>query len=61
MKKDMNQITSDRLHAVWDQLSERAKEVIADTSYQILDDLFGGLETAEEVNAFILENYPEED
>jgi hypothetical protein len=41
-------------------LSERAKDVIAATDINIFDDVFGIFETAEEINEYVEEYYPED-
>lgn len=42
---------------MWNDLSEKAREVIADTDINVIDDLFGSLDTPEEVNKFIDEEW----
>lgn len=53
LKIDRNKETSDKLYAMWDSLSEKARDVISTTDMWLIDDLFGNLETPEEVNKFI--------
>lgn len=53
LKIDRNKETSDKLDAMWDSLSEKARDVISTTDMWLIDDLFGNLETPEEVNRFI--------
>ncbi len=38
---------------MWDDLSEKAREIIDDTDINVIEDLFGSLDTLEEVNKFI--------
>ena len=54
---NLNEITADKLHNM--NLSERAAYIVADTDINIMYEVFGGLETPEEVEAFIEENYKE--
>ena len=62
MKKiDRNKETSDKLDAMWNNLSEKARDVIATTDMWVIDELFGNLETPEEVNKFIEEEWSEVD
>ena len=56
-KCDRNHETSKKLDAIWNNLSEKSKEVIDDTDINVIDDLFGNLETPEEVNKFIEEEW----
>ena len=58
-KADANQAVCDMLHRM--DLSERAEKQIAETGFDIMYEVFGGLETAEEVEAFIAETFSEED
>ena len=53
--------TSDKLDAMWDSLSEKARDVIATTDMWVIDDLFGNLDTPEEVNKFIEEEWSDDD
>ena len=59
-KIDRNKETSDKLDAMWKDLSEKARDVIATTDMYVIDDLLGNLETPEEVNKFIEEEYTED-
>jgi hypothetical protein len=59
MKKNINQITADKLDKM--ELSDRARNIIAQTDINMMAECFGGLETAEEVEEYIRENYPEEE
>ena len=54
-----NQETANKINNLTG-LTEKAKLVIADTDINVFDEIFGNLNTAEEVNAFIEENYPDE-
>lgn len=60
MKKDKNQIVSDKLDGMWGDLTEKARAVIAETEIGLYDELFGDLATAEEVNQFVAMNYGSE-
>ena len=46
-KIDRNKETSRKLDAMWNDLSEKARDVIATTDMWLIDDLFGNLETPE--------------
>lgn len=59
MRKNINQITADKLDKM--ELSDRARNIIAQTDINVMEECFGGLETAEEVEKYIRENYPDED
>ena len=59
MKKNINQITADKLDKM--ELSDRARNIIAQTDINVMEECFGGLETAEEVERFIKSEYPEEE
>ena len=59
-KIDRNNETSRKLDAMWKDLSEKARDVIADTDFNIIDEVFGGLETPEEVNKFIDEEWEDQ-
>lgn len=63
MKKkiDRNKETSEKLDAMWDSLSEKARDVISTTDMWLIDDLFGDLETPEEVNGFIDDAFSDDD
>ena len=54
---DRNHETSKKLDAMWNDLTEKARDVIATTDMWVVDELFGNLETAEEVNNFIDEEW----
>ena len=60
-KIDRNKETSDKLDTMWNDLSEKARDVIATTDMWLIDDLFGNLETPEEVNKFIEEEWSDDD
>lgn len=53
--KNINQQIADKLDAM--ELSDRTREIINDTDISLMSELFGGLETAEQVEEFISENY----
>lgn len=55
----LNQQVSDFLDSL--ELSERAQDIIANTDGNAIAECFGGLMSAEEVEAYILEEYPEEE
>lgn len=57
MKK--NQETADFLDSL--ELSDRAINIIAQTDINMMVECFGGLKTAEEVEQFIKDEYPEEE
>lgn len=57
MKK--NQEIADFLDSL--KLSDRARSIIAQTDINMMVECFGGLETAEEVEEYIRENYPGEE
>lgn len=50
-----NQMIADRLNDM--ELSDRARDIINDTDIILMDVLFGDLESAEQVESFIRENY----
>lgn len=58
-KSEKNRRTADRLDDM--VLSQRARDIIDTTDYNCIDECFGFLETAEEVEQFIAENYPEDE
>jgi hypothetical protein len=58
-KAQLNQDTADFLDAL--DLSERARKQIESTDFYSLNDIFGEMKTAEEVELFIAENYGEEE
>ena len=43
------------------ELSDRARNIISQTDINVMEECFGGLETAEEVEQFIKDEYPEEE
>lgn len=55
---EKNQKTADFLDSL--KLSDRARSIIAQTDINMMAECFGGLETAEEVEQFIKDEYPEE-
>ena len=55
---EKNQKTADFLDSM--KLSDRARSIIAQTDINMMAECFGGLETAEEVEKYIREYYPEE-
>ena len=57
---DRNLKVSDKLAAMWNDLSEKARDVIATTDMWLIDDLFGNFDTPEDVNKFIEEEYTED-
>ena len=59
MKKNINQITADKLDKM--DLSERAQKIIAQTDINVMAECFGGLMTADEVEKYVAEYYPEEE
>ena len=56
-KIDRNKETSRKLDAMWNDLTEKARDVIATTDMRVTYELFGNLETPEEVNKFIEEEW----
>lgn len=56
---EKNQKTADFLDSL--KLSDRARSIIAQTDINMMAECFGGLETAEEVEKYIREYYPEEE
>ena len=50
IKKNRNEVTGDRLDTFWNELSDRAKRRIEETDFQVIDDLFGKVESAEDMN-----------
>lgn len=56
-EKDMNknQIVANKLNAM--ELSEMARNIISDTEIGMMDEMFGSLETEEQVERFIREFY----
>lgn len=61
MQINKNTETEAKLDAMWDDLTEKARTIISTTDSHEMDYLFGNLETPEEVNEFIEENYPDEE
>lgn len=57
MKKNINIETFDKLMAM--NLSQKAKDIITTTDMSEIGFLFGGFDTAEEVEQFIAEEYEE--
>lgn len=57
MVKSMNVKTFDKLMAM--DLSQKAKDIITTTDMSEIEFLFGGFDTAEEVEQFIAEEYEE--
>ena len=56
-KIDRNKETIRKLDAMWNDLTEKARDVIATTDMRVTYELFGNLETPEEVNKFIEEEW----
>lgn len=54
-KAQLNQQTADFLDTL--NLSERARDVIAETDFAIMHEVFGQMKSAEEVEEFVKENY----
>lgn len=59
MRININQITADKLDKM--ELSDRDRNIIAQTDINVMEECFGALETAEEVEQFIKDEYPEEE
>lgn len=57
--KNRNQEVANRLAGM--NLSQRAQDVINNTDINVLADLFGDLQTEEDVEAYVAENYPSEE
>ena len=57
MKK--NQEVADYLDSL--KLSNRARSIIAQTDMALMSECFGGLKTAEEVEEYIRDNYPDDE
>lgn len=53
--------TSDKLDAMWNDLSEKARDVIATNDMWFNDYLFSKLETPEEVNRFLEDEWSDDD
>lgn len=56
-----NETVNQMLIRVWEGLNEHSKEVIDATPFNVLDECFGGMSTADEVNDFIESYFPEEE
>ena len=59
MENNMNQQVADFLDSL--KLSDRARNIIAQTDIASMSECFGGLETAEEVEEYIRDNYPDDE
>ena len=57
-KAQINQEVANKLDSM--ELSERARDIIARTEIRIMSEVFGGLDTPEEVERYIREEFPEE-
>ena len=57
--KNRNQEVANRLAGM--NLSQRAQDAINNTDINVLADLFGDLQTEEDVEAYVAENYPSEE
>lgn len=55
----LNQQVVDYLDSL--ELSERAQDIIAHTDINVMAECFGGLMTAEEIEKYIREEYPEKE
>lgn len=60
-KIDRNKKMSDKLDAMWNDLSEKSRDVIATNDMWFNDYLFGKLETPEEVNRFLEDEWIDDD
>ena len=60
-KIDRNLKVSDKLDAMWNSLSEKARDVIATYDMWFNDYLFDKLETPEEVNRFLEDEWSDDD
>lgn len=56
-KRHLNEAVSDFLDRIYNDLSEEARAIIADTDINIMAETFGGLKSAQEVNEFIASEY----
>lgn len=56
---EKNQGTADFLDSL--KLSDRARSIIAQTDINMMSECFGGLKTAEEVEEYIRDNYPDDE
>ena len=54
-----NQKVADFLDSL--KLSDRARSIIAQTDINMISECFGGLKTAEEVEEYIRNNYPDDE
>lgn len=54
-----NQKVADFLDSL--KLSDRARSIIAQTDINMMSECFGGLKTAEEVEEYIRDNYPDDE
>lgn len=54
-----NQKVADFLDSL--ELSDRARSIIAQTDINMISECFGGLKTAEEVEEYIRDNYPDDE
>lgn len=57
--KNKNQEMADFLDSL--ELSDRARSIIAQTDINMISECFGGLKTAEEVEEYIRDNYPDDE
>lgn len=60
-KIDRNLKVSDKLDAMWNDLSEKSRDVIATNDMWFNDYLFDKLETPEEVNRFLEDEWSDDD
>lgn len=60
-KIDRNKKMSDKLDAMWNDLSEKSRDVIATNDMWFNDYLFEKLETPEEVNRFLEDEWSDDD
>lgn len=51
-----NQTVADHLDTMWDDLTALSRRAIETTDINLMAELFGGLETAEQVNRYVEEN-----
>ena len=54
-----NQKVADFLDSL--ELSDRARSIIAQTDINMISECFGGLKTAEEVEEYTRDNYPDDE
>lgn len=57
MDKKLNHETREKLDSMYKDLTPKAWNVISSTDINVMYECFGGLETPEEVNQYIDENY----